>query len=332
MNAILTYIENLFQPLKDTPETRRAKQELSQMMEDKYHELKAEGASENKAVGRVIADFGDLNELTDALGIREAVESRDALETQALHVDSGQGDEYIRRRSRLGKLIGMGTMLIIASPIPVLNLETIHQAGGTWGGAAEFIGIASLIVLAAAAIVVFILGGLRLSQISAYENSALHLDPAYLARLRRERAAGESAHIAKTVAGVGMIILSPLLPIGAATVFPENTRLEAIAVSLMLLMVGAAVWRLVAVTYARSSRDVLIGGAGRGAASIQPSGKMGRYSGFYWTIVLLIYLAWSFIGDAWQKSWIIWPIASLLHLGIRQLLAARGASKESHPG
>ncbi len=39
------------------------------MMEDKYHELRNNGKSDNEAVGQVIAEFGNLEELGDQLGI-----------------------------------------------------------------------------------------------------------------------------------------------------------------------------------------------------------------------------------------------------------------------
>ena len=51
METIRNYLENMFLNLPNTPEVYKAKNELWQMMEDKYTELKAEGKSENEAVG-----------------------------------------------------------------------------------------------------------------------------------------------------------------------------------------------------------------------------------------------------------------------------------------
>ena len=73
MNAIRNYLDNMFRNLPNTEEVRRAKSELLQMMEDKYEELIAEGKTENEAVGIVISEFGNLDELADSLGISEAV-------------------------------------------------------------------------------------------------------------------------------------------------------------------------------------------------------------------------------------------------------------------
>lgn len=67
METIKNYLETMFASLPNTSSVRKAKSELLQMMEDKYNELIAEGHSENEAVGIVISNFGNLDELSDIL-------------------------------------------------------------------------------------------------------------------------------------------------------------------------------------------------------------------------------------------------------------------------
>jgi len=69
MDTIRTYLENMFLHLPKNPEVRRAKEELLSMMEDKYQELKREGRSENEAIGIVISEFGNLEEIAEELGL-----------------------------------------------------------------------------------------------------------------------------------------------------------------------------------------------------------------------------------------------------------------------
>ena len=69
METIHNYLESMFARLPNTQEVIRAKCELGQMMEDKYSELIEAGKSDNEAVAQVIAEFGNLEELSDALGI-----------------------------------------------------------------------------------------------------------------------------------------------------------------------------------------------------------------------------------------------------------------------
>ena len=74
METIKNYLETMFANMPNTPEVRRAKDELLSMMEDKYNELIAEGVSENAAVGTVISEFGNLDELAETLGLEKEVE------------------------------------------------------------------------------------------------------------------------------------------------------------------------------------------------------------------------------------------------------------------
>ena len=73
METIKNYLENMFSHLPNTPEVQKAKYELYQMMEDKYNELISEGKSDNEAIGIVISEFGNLDELADSLGIKSFV-------------------------------------------------------------------------------------------------------------------------------------------------------------------------------------------------------------------------------------------------------------------
>ncbi|MCR5495180.1 MAG: permease prefix domain 1-containing protein [Treponema sp.] len=75
METILNYIEQTFKNLPQTNEVLKAKKELCQMMEDKYCELKKEGKSENEAIGTIISEFGNLEELSEDLGIKDIYSS-----------------------------------------------------------------------------------------------------------------------------------------------------------------------------------------------------------------------------------------------------------------
>ena len=63
----------MFAKMPNTPEVRRAKNELWQMMEDKYNELINDGKNENEAVGTVISEFGNLEELSKELGLEKEI-------------------------------------------------------------------------------------------------------------------------------------------------------------------------------------------------------------------------------------------------------------------
>lgn len=69
MEDISKYLDNLFAQLPNTPEARHAREELGQMMEDRYAELCAKGMGEKDAASAAIAEFGSLEEVRESLGL-----------------------------------------------------------------------------------------------------------------------------------------------------------------------------------------------------------------------------------------------------------------------
>ena len=69
MEDISKYLDNLFAQLPNTPEAHHAREELGQMMEDRYAELCAKGMGEKDAASAAIAEFGSLEEVRESLGL-----------------------------------------------------------------------------------------------------------------------------------------------------------------------------------------------------------------------------------------------------------------------
>ena len=126
MEEIREYLHNMFLNIPETPQVLRAKAELMEMMEDKYEELMQEGMSEKEAVGTVISEFGNLDELAEELGIdgfvnQEQTQSEtmgnSTTDDTSRQSDSRWGLEEVRRYLSDGRkharMIALGVMLCI---------------------------------------------------------------------------------------------------------------------------------------------------------------------------------------------------------------------------
>ncbi|WP_125704103.1 permease prefix domain 1-containing protein [Lacticaseibacillus daqingensis] len=69
METLEIYLDGLFARVPNTPATQKAKQDLLDLMMDHYHEELAKGQSEAAAVGLVISEFGDIDELLATLEV-----------------------------------------------------------------------------------------------------------------------------------------------------------------------------------------------------------------------------------------------------------------------
>lgn len=77
METIRSYIETMFSTWPSSEATLRVKTQMLELMEDKYQELIGEGKSSNEAIGQVLTEFGNIEELKRELAIEPDVRDAD---------------------------------------------------------------------------------------------------------------------------------------------------------------------------------------------------------------------------------------------------------------
>lgn len=91
------------------------------MMEDKYNELISEGKSDNEAIGIVISEFGNLDELADSLGIKSFVDPSQAMPA-AKTLSRETAAAFLMDSAKHAYLTAFGVLLcIIASLGPIFS-------------------------------------------------------------------------------------------------------------------------------------------------------------------------------------------------------------------
>lgn len=109
MDTILKYLEMSFASLPNTEDVFRLKEEMAGNMEDKYRELKSQGKSENEAIGIVIAEFGNIEEIAEELNLNMKYEEDSYEDLVAVNMD--QVYEYLDISKMNAKLVGVGVFL-----------------------------------------------------------------------------------------------------------------------------------------------------------------------------------------------------------------------------
>jgi len=152
MEAIRNYLETMFANLPNTPEVLRAKNELWQMMEDKYNELIADGKSDNEAVGTVIAEFGNLDEISEDLGIRNVVSGTQDITRRQVTMEEVK--KYLHESSNYAFKISLGVFLCISSPIGAILSEAASFS--------SLVGLFFLMAFVATAVILFVHSSIRI--------------------------------------------------------------------------------------------------------------------------------------------------------------------------
>ena len=215
MNAIRNYLDNMFRNLPNTEEVRRAKTELLEMMEDKYEELIKEGKTENEAVGIVISEFGNLDELADSLGISEAVAENPDEDKPMLSLDRVK--EYLSMMSQYSMLVPLAIGLCIFSVAFNIIADAIP-------GFPEFLGVVCMFLSIGVAVGLFIYEGIRRNEYKEIYAKECSLSIESAEYVRSVRKNYKSTYGLMSSFGICLCILSVLNPmiIGSIAFINDN--------------------------------------------------------------------------------------------------------------
>ena len=205
MNAIRNYLDNMFRNLPNTEAVRRAKGELLQMMEDKYEELIAEGKSENEAVGIVISEFGNLDELADTLGITEAVQENPDENKPMLSMDRVKG--FLSMISGNSILAPLATALCIFSV--AMNIVDEMLPLGVISG---LFGVGGMFALIAIAVGLYIFSGIRRKEYAEIRKKECSLSIECAEYVRNERKSFKTGYGLMSSIGIALCIMSVVNP------------------------------------------------------------------------------------------------------------------------
>lgn len=312
METLKNYLESMFASLPNTAEVQKAKSELLQMMEDKYNSLIEEGKKENEAVGIVISEFGNLDEIAETLGIKSVIGNKSASDRR--HVSREEAAQYVLDNNRHAFLTGLGVLICITSVIfPIIGEEA---------------GVAGFIAAIAVAVGLFIYAASIMKQWNFINRTACSIDYQTAEELDREQKMNYSGKTLTFIIGVLFIIIS-IIPMvfTDARVFglPMSSTLSPV---LMFLMIGIGVMLITfskgkdkAYTTLLSLNDKsTISGSyrkSRPGEVVYENETLNTVMSLYWFTVRCLYLIWSFVTFEWFRTWIIWPIALIVHFIIK---------------
>lgn len=317
MDTIRNYLENLFSSLPKTQQVLNAKQQLLESMNDKYDELKAQGKSENEAIGIVISEFGNIDELKAELNIAATADIPNGLPV----IEADYVDEYITKSSKSNKLISLGVALCVTSPIGLIIGAGFNNI---------IPGMIMLFLFIAVAVAIFIFSGTTVEQYEYLKKGEFVLSGEASKLVNDYRNKNASKRTGGLIFGVLMCILSAVPLIVYALTCPEaeaemtlfQQNLILILVGVLLLMVAIGVLVIIIAGTSDEVSKVLLK-----KEEYAPENKQGNkiidiISSIYWPIIVVAYLAWSFVTEDWHISWVIWPLAGILFGAIAAITRA----------
>ncbi|MDT0124702.1 permease prefix domain 1-containing protein [Paenibacillus sp. RRE4] len=308
METIMVYLDNMFAGLPRSPEVERMKQELLSGMEDKYMELKQEGRSENEAVGIVISEFGNIEELMEELGIQ----TEDVAETYPMLTEE-EVHAYLAAKRSAGFWTGLGVWLSSAGIAFLILMDTLFESMGTSSdqgtvSIGSVLGMSGMFVLVALAVGMFIYSGMKLGRFE-YMEKGFRLPRALLMTLQRSKTSFALTYRVALITGVCLCILSPVFIFAGAYV---NDTYAAYGVSALLATAGIGVFLFVYYGNIQGSYTTLLEDQHLNAAKREEARAVRAVEAVVWPLATAFFLFTGFVYQRWDINWAIFPIVGIL--------------------
>ena len=354
MKVIETYLETLFSEYPQTPRFLEARTDLQKMMEEQVEELKADGYTETQAVGKVISEFGSLDEVAGELGLQEEIAAYHVQRSQrpygaTMHphqqprteVTLERAQEYCATEQQQAPKRATGMALYILAPAFLMFCLSVSsympiQAKGQPQLINPSAGETTWLAIGLVGLMVLVVAGIALTrkaeapfkkfveiQENQFETSA-ETD-----KWVKQLAADQSAkHTGLTSIAIGLFILSPLAVV-IPSVLDRSSREVLLGVGVLLVIVASGLWVLIYKGWATRAAEALDSYREDDFDLEDSSSPIMRVVGAaFWPVLVAIYFFWSFGFDAWDKSWVIFPIGGVFYWALGEVAGALEKNRE----
>ena len=280
---------------------------------------KWEGAQSVPDMERILRLSEIFGVSTDYL-LKDDLESMDSAAlpdtgTAARTVSMEEASDFIQIKEKNAKNVAVGVLLCILSPVLLILLGgaqeykmislTENQAGG--------LGLIFLILMICGAVALFITSAMRVNRYEFLERETIDTLYGVKGMVTERREQFRPVFTRQLTLGIVLCVLS-VIPLGISLLFAgekEFYHVAAVAGLLLLAAVGVMLIVRVAMIWGGFQQLLEEGDYSREAKEDQKlHNSFGR---IYWLLVTAGFLAWSFLSNAWNRSWIIWPIAGVAY-------------------
>jgi len=286
------------------------------MMEDKYNELVADGKSDNEAVGTVISEFGNLDEISEELGIHNIVINKEDMSRR--NVTMEEAKLYLHEHIAYAYKIALGVFLCITSPVGVIFNSAFNIS--------DALGTIFLMCAIAAAVFLFVYSSITMHRWDFLKDELCSIDFLTTNYVNSQKEKYIPTYALTTTIGIVLCVICfvPVIIFDETGISFHGIDMEFLGVIALFLLVATGVFMIVLSQSINSSYNNLLKlnssstVSGNYVPSQHPETKYitsaaATVMSVFWPTITCFYLIWSFLSFDWWCTWIIWPIAAIIH-------------------
>ena len=235
-------------------------------------------------------------------------------EDQAVRaVSLEEASTYLKVIDAVADRIAAGVFLCIISPIPLLLLGGAGEAGlvPLTDNQAGGIGLGVLLLLVAGAVAIFILNGMKTDPYDYLEKEPIETEYGVDGMVREKMNRYKESHHLSVVLGVVLCILA-VIPVTVAMSMDGSDFASICSVGFLLLLVACGTFLLVRTCMRWEAMQKLLEEGDYSRENKEESRRNAPFITIYWLSTIGLYLLISFLTKAWDRTWIVWPVAGVM--------------------
>ena len=286
---------------------------------------KWEGAQSVPDMSRII----QLSELfgvsTDYLlkdSLEQAEPAGESTEESACRtVSMEEANAFLNIKEANSRRVALAVMLCILSPVALILLGGAQAFGLLkWSEeAACGAGLVILMLLIVPAVGLFIISNLRISPYEYLEKEPVETLYGVTGLVKDRKEKFQPTHTRYLLIGI-LLCVASVIPLFICMFLGRESFLGAVGIAAVLVLCAIGVMMIVRVSIVWGSYQMLLEEAEYTRENKEHNRRFGPVAGVYWCLVTAAFLAWSFIGNSWEISWIIWPIAGVAFGAVTALI------------
>jgi hypothetical protein len=234
-----------------------------------------------------------------------------------------EANTFLDIRAENAVRVAVGVMLCILSPIALILLGGAAATGklAISDYQATGIGLTVLLLMVGGAVAIFVTSSIRANCFEYLEKEPIETLYGVSGMVRERKSKFQSVYTSQLTIGIVLCVLSAM-PLFISMLFSEEEFAYIVSVCALLAVAAVGVLLIVRSCMIWGSFQMLLEEGDYSREAKAESKKYGWIATSYWMLVTAGYLAWSFITDKWDRTWIVWPVAAVAYAAVYEIAKA----------
>lgn len=231
---------------------------------------------------------------------------------------------YVDHLDHHSNIIGIGVVLCMLGVVNLIFFggKSDYEIFGLESNVSIIIGLVGMFLLIALAVAIFIVSDNSKSDFNVVERNEVYIDNKVKESLKEIKQRYRTKYTAGITIGVIMCIFAAVPLIVGSLMEESDTNLISLVI-LLLLIITIAIYLFIRVSIKYEGYNLLLNQTTRSKRGQEADEVTEQISTIYWAVVVGIYLGWSFFTSNWGITWIVWPVAGVLHAIIPSVISLK---------